>query len=183
MNNDLIKDHVIDYARLITLLCYQGLSAKAAAKEMDLTHKDVETALAKPTVQKMVVDAQKSRHKLIAHIPIANYANRLKKLDNLYNAAYASGEHDVCLKALASARDETKTIIAVNNEEKVASPSITVNIEKYAVNESEWIEENDSKGELTNLVKIRKIDPVDVLASPTETSTTKDYKPVTRVVH
>ena len=44
MNNDLIKDHVIDYARLITLLCYQGLSAKAAAKEMDLTHKDGETA-------------------------------------------------------------------------------------------------------------------------------------------
>ena len=74
---------------------------------------------------------------LIAHIPIASYANRLRRLEENYLAAEGDRNHDIMLKCLSQAREETRLMQVEEDGESLATgPQIVVNIDKYEGNKS-----------------------------------------------
>ena len=125
---DLAGQAIVDSARLVTLVAYEGKGINAAAKVLGVTPKEVQAELQKKSVLKMIETAQKDRLPLIAHIPIANMANRLARLERIANESAIEGDHTNQLRAIKEAREETKDQIVQSNH----SGPIVVNIAKLS---------------------------------------------------
>ena len=82
----------------------------------------------------MIDDAQEKRHALVAHIPIANFATRLSRLEQIYKANESMEDYAMCLKALSAAREETK-LVRVETAEN-SKPQFIVNITSFKGDES-----------------------------------------------
>ena len=126
---DLAGQAIVDSARLVTLVAYEGKGINAAAKVLGVTPKEVQAELQKKSVLKMIETAQKDRLPLIAHIPIANMANRLARLERIANESAIEGDHTNQLRAIKEAREETKDQIGQSNH---SGPRIIVNIAKLS---------------------------------------------------
>ena len=81
----------------------------------------------------MIDSAQEKRHALVAHIPIANFATRLSRLEQIYKANEQLGDFGTCLKTLHAAREETKLVSVETRDE--SKPQFVVNITSFKVAE------------------------------------------------
>ena len=124
---DLAGQAIIDSAKLVTLVAYEGKGVNAAAKVLGVTPKEVQAELQKKSVLKMIETAQKDRLPLIAHIPIANMANRLARLERIANESAVEGDYTNQLRAIKEAREETKDQVVQSSH---SGPKIVVNIAK-----------------------------------------------------
>ena len=129
---ELVNDRVLDAASLVTMLVYEGRTATEVAKALNTSAAAVKREVAKPKVQDLIAKEQSKRSMLIAHIPIASYANRLRRLEENYLAAEGDQNHDIMLKCLSQAREETRLMQVEEDGESLAvGPQIVVNIDKY----------------------------------------------------
>ena len=151
----------IDLPRVVAELCYEGRSVEQIAKDLSVQPKEIRDLLHSETAQKLIDKEQEKRSRIMAHIPIANFANRLKRLEKLYQESYAEGDRKDCFKALSDAREETKILRMGENAEKELNnaPRITVNIEKFE-NHTGVHREFDREGNVINAVAIEKLDSV-----------------------
>ena len=135
---ELVNDRMLDASALVTMLVYEGKTAAEIAKALNTSAASIKREIVKPRVQAMIDKEQTKRSMLIAHIPIASYSNRLRRLEENYQAAEHEQNHDVMLKCLAQAREETRLIAVEESGESMATgPQIVVNIDKYeAANDS-----------------------------------------------
>ena len=129
---ELVNDRVLDAASLVTMLVYEGRTATEVAKALNTSAAAVKREVAKPKVQDLIAKEQSKRSMLIAHIPIASYANRLRRLEENYLAAEGDQNHDIMLKCLSQAREETRLMqVEADGESLAVGPQIVVNIDKY----------------------------------------------------
>ena len=135
---ELVNVRMLDASALVTMLVYEGKTAAEIAKALNTSVASIKREVVKPRVQTMIDKEQTKRSMLIAHIPIASYSNRLRRLEENYQAAEHEQNHDIMLKCLAQAREETRLIAVEESGESMATgPQIVVNIDKYAAsNES-----------------------------------------------
>ena len=135
---ELVNDRMLDASALVTMLVYEGKTAAEIAKALNTSVASIKREVVKPRIQTMIDKEQTKRSMLIAHIPIASYSNRLRRLEENYQAAEHEQNHDIMLKCLAQAREETRLIAVEESGESMATgPQIVVNIDKYAAsNES-----------------------------------------------
>ena len=136
--DELVNGRMLDASALVTMLVYEGKTASEIAKALNTSVASVKREIVKPRVQSLIDKEQTKRSMLIAHIPIASYSNRLRRLEENYQAAEHEQNHDVMLKCLSQAREETRLIAVEENGESMSTgPQIVVNIDKYeATNES-----------------------------------------------
>ena len=130
----LVNDRALDSARVVSMLIYEGKTAGEIAKALSTTRPKIIEHLESTKVQSMIDDAQEKRHALVAHIPIANFATRLSRLEQIYKANESMEDYAMCLKTLTAAREETK-LVRVETAEN-SKPQFIVNITSFKGNES-----------------------------------------------
>ena len=130
----LVNDRALDSARVVSMLIYEGKTAGEIAKALSTTRPKIIEHLESTKVQSMIDDAQEKRHALVAHIPIANFATRLSRLEQIYKANENMEDYAMCLKALSAAREETK-LVRVETAEN-SKPQFIVNITSFKGDES-----------------------------------------------
>ena len=130
----LVNDRALDSARVVSMLIYEGKTAGEIAKALSTTRPKIIEHLESTKVQSMIDDAQEKRHALVAHIPIANFATRLSRLEQIYKANESMEDYAMCLKALGAAREETKLLRVETSEN--SKPQFIVNITSFKGNES-----------------------------------------------
>ena len=129
---ELVNDRMLDASALVTMLVYEGKTASEIAKALNTSVASVKREIVKPRVQAMIDKEQTKRSMLIAHIPIASYSNRLRRLEENYLAAEGDQNHDIMLKCLSQAREETRLMqVEADGESLAVGPQIVVNIDKY----------------------------------------------------
>ena len=134
---ELVNDRMLDAASLVTMLVYEGRTASEISKALNTSAAAIKREIGKPHVQTLISKEQSKRSMLIAHIPIASYANRLRRLEENYIAAEGDRNHDIMLKCLSQAREETRLMQVEEDGESLATgPQIVVNIDKYEGNKS-----------------------------------------------
>jgi len=128
----LVNNRLLDGAALVTMLVYEGKTVSEIAKALNTSSAAVKREVAKPKIQELIAKEQTKRSMLIAHIPIASYSSRLRRLEENYKAAEFDRNHDVMLKCLAQAREETRLMyVEESGESPATGPQIIVNIDKY----------------------------------------------------
>jgi len=130
----LVNDRALDSARVVSMLIYEGKTAGEIAKALSTTRPKIIEHLESTKVQSMIDDAQEKRHALVAHIPIANFATRLSRLEQIYKVNESMEDYAMCLKTLTAAREETK-LVRVETAEN-SKPQFIVNITSFKGNES-----------------------------------------------
>ena len=130
----LVNDRALDSARVVSMLIYEGKTAGEIAKALSTTRTKVIEHLESSKVQSMIDEAQEKRHALVAHIPIANFATRLSRLEQIYKANESMEDYTMCLKALSAAREETK-LVRVETADN-SKPQFIVNITSFKGDES-----------------------------------------------
>ena len=130
----LVNDRVLDSARVVSMLIYEGKTAGEIAKALNTTRPKVIEHLESSRVQSMITEAQEKRHALVAHIPIANFATRLSRLEQIYKANEQIADYATCLKTLSAAREETKLVRVETRDE--SKPQFVVNITSFKGSES-----------------------------------------------
>jgi len=109
------------------MLMFDGMSTGQIAKKLSTTKPAIEAQLKRAKTRDMIQKAHEDRMELVAHIPIANYANRLRRLESIL---LHTTDEKIMLQALREAREETKNFFREEEQEQKA-PQITVNIAKY----------------------------------------------------
>ena len=129
----LVNDRLLDSAALVTMLVYEGKTASEIAKALNTSAASIKREVAKTKVQELIAKEQTKRSMLIAHIPIASYSNRLRRLEENYQAAEHDQNHEIMLKCLAQAREETRLMHVEETGDSMQNtgPQIVVNIDKY----------------------------------------------------
>ena len=127
--SNLVNDRALDSARVVSMLIYEGKTAGEIAKSLNTTRPKIIEHLESPRVQEMIDSAQEKRHALVAHIPIANFATRLSRLEQIYKANEQLGDFGTCLKTLHAAREETKLVRVETRDE--SKPQFVVNITSF----------------------------------------------------
>ena len=84
---ELVNDRMLDAASLVTMLVYEGRTASEISKALNTSVAAIKREIGKPHEQTLISKEQSKRSMLIAHIPIASYANRLRRLEENYLAA------------------------------------------------------------------------------------------------
>ena len=130
----LVNDRALDSARVVSMLIYEGKTAGEIAKALSTTRPKIIEHLESTKVQSMIDDAQEKRHALVAHIPIANFATRLSRLEQIYKVNESMEDYAMCLKTLTAAREETK-LVRVETAEN-SKPQFIVNITSFKGDES-----------------------------------------------
>ena len=130
----LVNDRALDSARVVSMLIYEGKTAGEIAKALSTTRPKIIEHLESTKVQSMIDEAQEKRHALVAHIPIANFATRLSRLEQIYKVNESMEDYAMCLKTLTAAREETK-LVRVETAEN-SKPQFIVNITSFKGNES-----------------------------------------------
>jgi len=125
----LVNDRALDSARIVSMLIYEGKTAGEIARSLNTTRPKVIEHLETSRMQSMIDEAQEKRHALVAHIPIANFATRLSRLEQIYKANEQLADYNMCLKTLGAAREETKLVRVETKEE--SKPQFTVNITSF----------------------------------------------------
>jgi len=125
----LVNDRSLDSARIVSMLIYEGKTAGEIAKSLNTTRPKIIEHLESSRVQKMIDEAQEKRHALVAHIPIANFATRLSRLEQIYKANEQIGDFGTCLKTLSAAREETKLVRVETRDD--SKPQFVVNITSF----------------------------------------------------
>lgn len=130
---NLVNERLLDSATLVTMLVYEGKTASEIAKALNTSAASIKREIAKTKVQELIAKEQTKRSMLIAHIPIASYSNRLRRLEENYQAAEHDQNHDIMLKCLAQAREETRLMQVEETGDSMQNtgPQIVVNIDKY----------------------------------------------------
>ena len=126
---NLVNDRALDSARIVSMLIYDGKTAGEIAKSLSTTRTKIIEHLETSRVQSMIDEAQAKRHTLVAHIPIANFATRLSRLEQIYKANEQLADYNMCLKTLGAAREETKLVRVETREE--SKPQFIVNITNF----------------------------------------------------
>lgn len=127
VENTLTNSRQLDVARIVTMLMFDGMSTGTIAKKLSTTKVAIEEQLKRAKTRDMIQKAHEDRMELVAHIPIANYANRLRRLEAIL---LQTTDEKIMLQALREAREETKNFFREDEPEQKA-PQITVNIQKY----------------------------------------------------
>ena len=129
----LVNERLLDSAALVTMLVYEGKTASEIAKALNTSAASIKREIAKTKVQELIAKEQTKRSMLIAHIPIASYSNRLRRLEENYQAAEHDQNHEIMLKCLAQAREETRLmhVEETGDSTQNTGPQIVVNIDKY----------------------------------------------------
>jgi predicted transcriptional regulator len=129
----LVNDRLLDSAALVTMLVYEGKTASEIAKALNTSAASIKREIAKTKIQELIAKEQTKRSMLIAHIPIASYSNRLRRLEENYQAAEHDQNHEIMLKCLAQAREETRLMHVEETGDSMQNtgPQIVVNIDKY----------------------------------------------------
>ena len=130
----LVNDRALDSARVVSMLIYEGKTAGEIAKALSTTRPKIIEHLESTKVQSMIDDAQEKRHALVAHIPIANFATRLSRLEQIYKVNESMEDYAMCLKTLTAAREETKLVRVETSEN--SKPQFVVNITSFKGDES-----------------------------------------------
>ena len=130
----LVNDRALDSARVVSMLIYEGKTAGEIAKALSTTRPKIIEHLESTKVQSMIDEAQEKRHALVAHIPIATFATRLSRLEQIYKANESMEDYAMCLKALGAAREETK-LVRVETADN-SKPQFIVNISSFKGTES-----------------------------------------------
>ena len=130
----LVNDRALDSARVVSMLIYEGKTAGEIAKALSTTRPKIIEHLESTKVQSMIDEAQEKRHALVAHIPIANFATRLSRLEQIYKVNESIEDYAMCLKTLTAAREETKLVRVETSEN--SKPQFIVNITSFKGNES-----------------------------------------------
>ena len=130
----LVNDRALDSARVVSMLIYEGKTAGEIAKALSTTRPKIIEHLESTKVQSMIDEAQEKRHALVAHIPIANFATRLSRLEQIYKAYESMEDYAMCLKTLTAAREETKLVRVETSEN--SKPQFVVNITSFKGDES-----------------------------------------------
>ena len=125
---DLVNNRQLDTERIVTMLMFEGKGTGQIAKELSTTKSAVEQHISKAKTRDMIQKAHEDRMELVMHIPIANYANRLRRLENIL--LDNSDDPKLQLACLKEAREETKAFFREEEAEEKA-PQITVNIQRY----------------------------------------------------
>lgn len=125
---DLVGGRTLDVAKVVTMLMFDGATVSQIAKKLCTTVPAIEQTLAKGKTREMIQKAHEDRMQLVAHVPIANYANRLRRLENIL--INNGDDPKIQIAALREAREETKSFWGAD-EEEIRAPQITVNIAKY----------------------------------------------------
>ena len=131
---NLVNDRALDSARVVSMVIYEGKTAGEIAKALSTTRTKVIEHLESSKVQSMIDEAQEKRHALVAHIPIANFATRLSRLEQIYKANESMEDYTMCLKTLGAAREETKLVRVETSEN--SKPQFIVNISSFKGTES-----------------------------------------------
>lgn len=129
------ENGVIDLAAAIQLVVYQGFGVGRAGRELGTSGAKVREALQSPQGQKLMERAMETRMEMLLLVPIANPANRYRRLEKIYKGALRSGDFDTQLKSLAAARDEEKLLRGITDATG-AQAQITVNIGEYRPDEA-----------------------------------------------
>tara|TARA_R110001592_G_scaffold326576_1_gene607414 strand:- start:201 stop:623 length:423 start_codon:yes stop_codon:yes gene_type:complete len=116
------------------MLIYEGKTAGEIAKALSTTRPKIIEHLESTKVQSMIDEAQEKRHALVAHIPIANFATRLSRLEQIYKVNESMEDYAMCLKTLTAAREETKLVRVETSEN--SKPQFVVNITSFKGDES-----------------------------------------------
>jgi len=129
----LVNERLLDSAALVTMLVYEGKTVSEIAKALNTSAASIKREVAKTKVQELIAKEQTKRSMLIAHIPIASYSNRLRRLEENYQAAEHDQNHEIMLKCLAQAREETRLmhVEETGDSTQNTGPQIVVNIDKY----------------------------------------------------
>ena len=129
----LVNERLLDSAALVTMLVYEGKTVSEIAKALNTSAASIKREVAKTKVQELIAKEQTKRSMLIAHIPIASYSNRLRRLEENYQAAEHDQNHEIMLKCLAQAREETRLMHVEETGDSMQNtgPQIVVNIDKY----------------------------------------------------
>ena len=130
----LVNDRALDSARVVSMLIYEGKTAGEIAKALSTTRPKIIEHLESTKVQSMIDEAQEKRHALVAHIPIANFATRLSRLEQIYKVNESMEDYAMCLKTLTAAREETKLVRVETSEN--SKPQFIVNITSFKGDES-----------------------------------------------
>ena len=130
----LVNDRALDSARVVSMLIYEGKTAGEIAKALSTTRPKIIEHLESTKVQSMIDEAQEKRHALVAHIPIANFATRLSRLEQIYKVNESMEDYAMCLKTLTAAREETKLVRVETSEN--SKPQFVVNITSFKGDES-----------------------------------------------
>ena len=131
---NLVNDRALDSARVVSMLIYEGKTAGEIAKALSTTRPKIIEHLESAKVQSMIDEAQEKRHALVAHIPIANFATRLSRLEQIYKVNESMEDYAMCLKTLTAAREETKLVRVETSEN--SKPQFVVNITSFKGTES-----------------------------------------------
>lgn len=98
----------VDREALVAALLFEGLEIRELAGRFGVSQVQIRAELDKEPTRKLMEQASSKRLELVARIPIANQATRLRRLEEIYKSASLFGDGEMQLKTLAAARDEEK---------------------------------------------------------------------------